>query len=240
VNIKNFERMKNIENKKFRKNNKLSIGQRILQWLKRNFTATVIGIMLSIIGIILTLIFDLKGCGEDNEPFTATIEVYGWEGEQHNPLEGKGSIVLILGDKTEKAEINRQGEALFNGIPPEYNGKFVSAYITDTESEPYYLSDSIIKIQKNRLTKVQVLLEGLEKLQGEIFDETGINGLSGVKILVAGQETTTDEWGHFSIDIPRDRLKRIQLVEAKKQGYVSNSWNFDMTGKLEKKLEKQK
>jgi len=175
-----------------------------------------------------------------NQPFTATIQVYGWENEQHNPLDGKGAIVLTLGDKTEKAEINRQGEAIFKSILPEYNGKSITAHITDTENEPYYLTDSIIKIQKNNTTKVQILLRGLKKLEGQIFDETGINGLSGVKIFVAGKETTTNEWGHFSIEIPPNKLKRIQLVEVKKQGYEPESHYFDMTGKFEKKLRKQK
>jgi hypothetical protein len=56
--------------------------------------------------------------------------------------------VLTIGDKIEKAEINRQGEAIFKGILPKYDGKTVSAHIIDTEGEPYYLSDSLIIIQK--------------------------------------------------------------------------------------------
>jgi hypothetical protein len=156
--------MANIEKENCRENSKQSIGQKILQWLKRNFTATIIGLVLSIIGIFFSIFFGVKGCSEGNNPFTATIKVYGWENEQHNPLNGKGTIVLTLGDKTEKAEISRQGEAIFKGILPEYNGKSITAHITDTEEEPYYLTDGFIRIQKNSIIKVQILLRGLEKL----------------------------------------------------------------------------
>ena len=174
-----------------------------------------------------------------NQPFTATIQIYGWESKQHNPLDGIGMMVLTLGNKTEKSEISRNGEAVFKGIPPEYNGKNVPIHLTDTENEPYYLTDSMIQICKDKKSEIQVLLHGLNKLQGQIFDETGITGLSGVQIRVAGEETTTDEWGHFLIDIPPDKLKRVQLVESKKQGYKPDSWYFDMTGKFEKKLKPQ-
>ena len=165
-----------------------------------------------------------------NQPFTTTVKVYGWEGEQHNPLEGKGSIVLILGDKTEKAEINRQGEAVFKGILPEYNGQRVAVFIADTEGEPYFLSDSLVKIQKNGMTKVQVLLRGLEKLHGTIYDFNTDIGLQNVTIRIAGIETLTDEWGHFSIDIPLEKQKKKQEVEFLKHGYESQRFDYDMTG----------
>jgi hypothetical protein len=165
-----------------------------------------------------------------NQPFTTTIQIYGWEGEQHNPLDGKGVIVLTLGDKTEKAEISRQGEAVFKGILAEYNGKTVSAYITDTEGEPYYLSDSIIKIEKNGTTKVQILLHGLEKLEGTIFDDVSGEGLPDVSVTVAGITVTTDEKGNFIIEIPIEKQRREQEIEISKEGYKSKRQTIPMSG----------
>ena len=165
-----------------------------------------------------------------NQPFTTTVQLYGWEGVQHNPLEGKGTLVLTLGDKTEKAEINRQGEAIFKGILPEYNGKIVSAYIADTDDEPYYLVDSVIQIQKNGVTKVQVLLRGLEKLEGVIYDDISGEGLSDVSVTVVGITTITDEKGNFMIEIPIEKQRREQEIEVSKEGYQSKRQTIPMSG----------
>ncbi|MCL2131694.1 MAG: hypothetical protein FWH36_04470 [Lentimicrobiaceae bacterium] len=162
-----------------------------------------------------------------NQPFTATVKVYGWESPQHNPLNGKGAIVLTLGDKTEKAEINRQGEAVFKGILPTYNGKMVSAFITDTENEPYFLSDSIITIQKNGTVKVQVLLCGLDKFEGRIVEIAGENkvGVPDAMVYVNDLSAKTDERGRFAIDIPANKQKREQYVEVGKEGYITYTNN---------------
>ncbi|MCL2510615.1 MAG: carboxypeptidase-like regulatory domain-containing protein [Bacteroidales bacterium] len=165
-----------------------------------------------------------------NQPFTTTIQLYGWEGAQHNPLDGKGTLVLTLGDKTEKAEINRQGEAIFKGILPEYNEKTVSAYITDTDGEFYYLTDSVIQIQKNGITKTQVLLRGLEKLEGVVYDNISGEGLPDVSVTVAGITATTDEKGHFMIEIPIEKQRREQEIEFSKENYQSKRQTIPMSG----------
>jgi hypothetical protein len=76
--MKNKKR-KNIENESCRK---IPFGQKILQWLKRNFTATIIGLILSVIGIVLTILFGIKDCSgnspikviEYNTPNTTTTD----------------------------------------------------------------------------------------------------------------------------------------------------------------------
>ena len=226
--------MENIKKENCDECEKQSLGQKLLNWLRANFVAVIVT------GLIVPFLFWLfPSPWNPKAPFTATIKVYGWEGYDHNPLNGKGAIILEL-DEPKKAGITEEGIATFKNIPSKYNGKMVAIHITNTENEPYYLTDSTIKIQKDSTINVQVLLRGLEKLEGQILDETGINGLQGVNILVAGQDTITDEWGHFSIKIPQDKLKRIQLVEVKKDGYEPASPYFDMTGSFEIKLKKQK
>ncbi|MDR2972642.1 MAG: carboxypeptidase-like regulatory domain-containing protein [Bacteroidales bacterium] len=165
-----------------------------------------------------------------DQPFTTTIQIYGWENEQHNPLNGKGTLILTLGDKNETTEINRQGEAVFKGILPEYNGKNVSVYIADTDGEPYYLVDSIITIQKNGITKVQVLLHGLEKLQGAVYDDVSGEGIPDVSITVAEITTTTNEKGEFMIDIPIEKQRVEQEIEIRKEGYKSKRQTIPMSG----------
>jgi hypothetical protein len=154
-----------------------------------------------------------------NQPFTTTIQLCGWEGEHQNPLDGKGTLILTLGDKTEKAEINRQGEAIFKGILPEYNGKTVSIYLIDTENEPYYLTDSVIQIFKNKKSEIGVRLAGLEKFEGVIVDENGI-GIADATIFIAGMKEKTDENGYFLIEIPTEKQKLTQEIEIVKEHYL--------------------
>ena len=165
-----------------------------------------------------------------NQPFTTTIQIYGWENEHHNPLDGKGAIVLRFNDKTEKAEINRQGEAIFKGILPEYNGKTVAVYITDTDGEDYYLADSLLVIQKNNTTTVQVLLHGLEKLQGTVYDNISGEGLPDVTVTLAGITSSTNEKGDFIIEIPVDKQRQEQEIEVSKTGYKSKRQTIPMSG----------
>jgi len=173
------------------------------------------------------------------QPFTTTIKVYGWEGEQHNPLEGKGALLLNLGDKTEKAEINRQGEVVFKGILPQFDGKQVSVQITDTEGEPYYLTDTIITIQKNNITKVQVLLHGLEKLQGMIIDNISGEGVPDVLITIAEINATTNPQGFFNIDIPLEKQKHEQKIVISKAGYETKRETISMTGEYNTVLKRK-
>ena len=174
-----------------------------------------------------------------NQPFTATIQIYGWGNEQHNPLDGKGTLVLTLGGKTEKAPINRQGEAIFKDILPQFNGQTISACIEDTEGEPYYLPDSIIKIEKNNTAKVQVLLRGLEKLQGMIIDNISGEGLPNVAVTVADITATTNEQGNFLVEIPIEKQSKEQKITVRKDGYESKRETISMTGEYNAVLKRK-
>jgi len=154
-----------------------------------------------------------------NKPFTGTIQVYGWEGEQHNPLEGKGTLVLEFGNKTEQAEINRSGEAVFKKIDSRFNNQAIRVYLKDTEHKPYYLQAGTVHIKKNEVAKLMVLLEGLEKFEGYIYDEAGF-GIPGTQVSIAGLNVHTDDRGYFHIAIPQGKQKEYQSVEVLKTGYM--------------------
>ena len=191
---------------------------------KNQIIILLLSICLPVLGGFLayTLLF--------NQPFTATIKVYGWEGEQHNPLDGKGTVLLTLGDKIERAAINRQGEAIFKGILPQYNGKQVSIHIADTEGEPYFFPDTLITIQKNNITKVQVLLHGLEKLQGMIIDNISGEGIPDVLVTIADISASTNAQGFFSLEIPIEKQQTEQKIVISKVGYESKRETISMTG----------
>jgi len=127
---------------------------------------------------------------------------------------------LIIGDKSEKAIVNQQGEAIFKGIPPEYNGQIVPIYITDTENEPYYLADSTIEIHKDKISEIQVLLKRLEVFKGVVIDENGL-GIPNATIFVGDIKGITDERGAFQINIPLEKKQHTQEIEIHKDGYTS-------------------
>jgi len=200
---------------------------------KNQIITLLLAMGLPILGsfVVFTLLF--------NQPFTTTIKVYGWEGEQHNPLNGKGTLLLTLGDKTERAEMNRRGEAIFKGILPEYNGKYVAIHITDTDGEPYFFPDTLILIKKNNLTKVQVLLHGLEKLQGMIMDNITGEGVPDVLITIAEINTTTNIQGFFRLEIPVEKQKQEQKIVISKEGYESIRETVSMTGEYNAVLKRR-
>jgi hypothetical protein len=152
-----------------------------------------------------------------NQPFTATIHIYGWEGKQHHPLDGKGAVELKLGDKTERAEINSRGEAIFRKLLPAYKNQTVCIALTDTGYEPYYLQDSAVQLRKDGISEVRVMLYGLDQLEGFILD--GNKGIAGAKVRVAGISAQTDKQGYFSISIPPEKQRKYQEVEISKDGY---------------------
>jgi hypothetical protein len=151
-------------------------------------------------------------------PFTATIHVHGWEGKHHHPLDGAGVIELTLGDKTERAGINRQGEAIFKKLPPAHEGRAARVALVDTGHEPYFLLDSVVRLERDETSEVRVTLRGLDRLEGYIQD--GDAGIAGATVRVAGLVARTDGRGYFSLAIPPGKQRRYQEVEISKEGYA--------------------
>jgi hypothetical protein len=152
-------------------------------------------------------------------PFTATLHVYGWQGAEHNPLDGKGFLTLTLGDKVEQAGVGRDGKAIFKEVPASYSGCAVPVRLVDFGSDPYYLTDSMVMLHKGEISELQVLLRGLEKLEGVVVDEDGV-GIAGASVWVAGRCATTNERGHFIVAIPLNRQQQHHEVEITKDGYL--------------------
>jgi hypothetical protein len=168
-----------------------------------------------------------------NQPFTATVQVYGWKGLNHTPLQNVGTIELTLGDKVERAEINRRGEAIFKQVPSEYRRRQVRIHLADTQGEPYYLLDSVVVLDKKEKTFVETRLEGLDMLQGTIIDSTTEEGLPDATVSVAGMETRTDSLGRFKLNISDEKQEKEQEINVHKEGYGSYRNTIPMMGKHE-------
>lgn len=154
------------------------------------------------------------------QPFTLSIQTYGWKGKDHKPLEGVGTLEIVLGDKSEKVEINKNGEAIFKNVEYKYNNTSVLVRLLDTKGELYYTPDSVVLINKDELNYVQVYLKGIDKLRGLVIDNVSGNGLSQATVEVAGIATTTDERGRFKLSIPIAKQEKKQEINVYKEGYT--------------------
>ncbi|MDR2948090.1 MAG: hypothetical protein LBV71_02680 [Prevotella sp.] len=155
------------------------------------------------------------------QPFTLSIQTHGWKGKKHRPLEGVGTLEIVLGDKTEKAEISRNGEAIFKNVDHKYNKTSVLVRLLDTRGELYYVSDSTVFINKNKINYVQIGLKGIDELQGIIIDNISGDGLGQATVELAGVETTTDEKGRFRLSIPITKQEKKQEIYVYKEGYTT-------------------
>ena len=205
-------------------NNKQSITQKILQWLKRNFTATVIGLVLSVIGIVLTIYFGTK---DSKEPFTATIQITNWDIYHETFLP---TIKLEIDGKIIEEQINEKGIVKFTDIESKNNDKEVPIEVINTQNMPFYFESKTIKIYKDSVNKIEVLLRGLDKFQGTVIDNISGEGLPDVSVTLAGISTTTDEKGNFNIEIPIEKQRKEQEVEISKDRYKSIRQTVPMSG----------
>jgi len=186
--------------------------------------------MVAVVLVALGISIALTSRYTLNQPFTATVRVHGWKGKNHFPLQGNGTIVLILGDKIEKTEINKQGEAIFKSVSAEYANRPVRIAITDTQGEPYYLPDSILVLRKKEINYIEAKLKGLDCLRGEVLDADTGEGIPGAGILVAGIETTTDEYGRFQVNLPAEKQEKEQEITISKESYTGYRKTIPMMG----------
>lgn len=163
-------------------------------------------------------------------PFNATINIHGWKGENHHPLKDIGIISVTVDGKILKSEISKDGTAVFTDLPVKVKNQPIKIDLTDTEGMPYFLADSVIVLQKGKVASANVLLQGIEKLTGEVIDRNTGYGVEGAIVRVAETETTTDSFGKFEIKIPPARQEAEQQINVYKTGYQRYSINVQMVG----------
>jgi hypothetical protein len=203
--------------KNFKENNSNNKST-IKQWLKRIFNVTTIGTSVGIISLAFAVYTYIKPMFDT---FPATIKVQGWNATNDIPLRREGTIVLFLGDKRETAKIDDDGEAIFRQVLPKYKNKKVRIKLEDIE-RPYDLTQDTVCLKKGDLSIVEVRLKGLDRFHGNIYDCDTNTGLQGVRVRIAGIDTTyTNEWGDFSINIPIEKQEITQKIEFSKHGYES-------------------
>lgn len=149
-------------------------------------------------------------------PFGITVFVHGERGIQDLVLKNSGYVILDLGPDRRRQPIGEKGEAYFSGIPANFRGQEVGAWV---ESEKF---ESVGGRQKHRIEAADLYLP-VRRRSGRVFgrvqDPNG-NALFGAEVRVAGLSTSTDKAGHFEITVPGDRMAEELDLEAVASSYA--------------------
>jgi hypothetical protein len=155
-----------------------------------------------------------------NQPFNLTVFVHGSQGKYDTVLQGKGEVVIDLGNDRKREAINQDGEAEFKSIPAAFKNERVNISVNSDIYKAKY-PDSLYTLDDNKVY-VQVQKYGLDKIMGSVIDEDG-NLLQEVKVMIQDIVDTSDANGNFKLIIPPEKQKEEQTLRATKEGY--ELWN---------------
>ena len=154
---------------------------------------------------------------DQSGPFSLTVYVHGSQGPQDTVLTGKGEVIMDLGGHRRGAGIGPSGEAYFPGIPARYRNQEVPISILAEGYELAYPN------RKHPLAGDGVYVavkrdDSLGRVYGTVRDESG-KPLSGVSLTIDGVSSTTGADGRFEINIPQEKQRSEQVLEAWLEGY---------------------
>lgn len=181
-----------------------------------------------IVGIIAGLVTTLKHLGfigpsVDAASHSVTVLVHGPKGKDDLVLPNRGKVYLIYGEAKIAEEINSEGEATFKQIGAAYfeKGNTVELLFEDPLGEPYRarFPDSSYQLKAGKYIALEVVLEGVDKLEGVVKDFVTGEPLDSVLIRIPGYSYYTNEFGEFSMDLPADRQDQFIDLNLSKLGY---------------------
>lgn len=157
--------------------------------------------------------------GKCEADFAQTIYVHGPKGISDRLITGHGAIVMLLPGGEREAAIDQEGKAVFTEIAAKLKNSNIQFYLKN--EQPYRLlrPDSLYTLQEGRAIYLEAMLEGVDKLYGNIVDENGAP-IAGVKVAIADIFTLTDSAGNFNLIIPPALQKKYQHIICSKAGYL--------------------
>lgn len=121
-----------------------------------------------------------------------TILVHGPKGRDQLVLPGRGEVRLIYGDAIVSKTINKEGEATFKQVPGVFfeQDAQVEVHFSDPGGEPYRAVhfDSLYAMNPGKYLAVQVALQHLEVLKGQVHNFKTNEPIEGVRISSNGIE----------------------------------------------------
>lgn len=182
-----------------------------------------LGIIGSLASIIALYFVFFPPNNDTTKPKTVTVLVHGKKGKDDLVLPNRGMVYLIYGDAKIPEQINNEGEATFKQIPNAFFSKKAKVEILfeDPEGENYrtILPDSLYHLKEGSHIALEVVLEGMEQIQGIVKDfETG-QSIDSATIRVFGKEVYSNRYGEFTLDIPEDQQQKFINLRVFKEGY---------------------
>lgn len=155
--------------------------------------------------------------GDDcSSPFSVSVFVHG-EGGRGDYPSLDGTITLDLNNNRLTQSIDKQGKVTFVDISLDFKGTSLPFYVDIKGYEAvhpdsfYILDGSSVYIEIKRD-------QSLATLAGTVRDGAG-NFLSGVTLRIQNITVTTDNFGYFQFEIPRDQQQEKQTLYVIKDGY---------------------
>ena len=191
----------------------------------------VVGIILAAIPILAGIaeisgysVKDFISGNENNlESLMVTVIVHGKDGRDDRILEGQGKVVLDIGGTREEEAINQQGQAIFNGLSTNFEGKM--ALISIDHPQPYFPTkrDAEYQLEKNKSIYLEVELTGLNEIKGRVLDFNTELPLDSVEVVVEDAVAYTDQRGFYRMEIPPNIQAKFIKVSFLKEGYKMES-----------------
>lgn len=186
---------------------------------------TAAAVIIGILGSLAEVFNFINIIPNQNQSVTnaVTVIVHGREGIDDKILQNRGIVYLNYGGSRVQEPINNQGEATFQQIPEKFFGADadIKIFVEDPEGEPYRVAnpDSTYTLVKEKSIYLQVLLTGMEEINGIVKDfETG-KGIDSALVRIFGAETYSDKYGEYLLEIPEDKQRQFITVRAYKEGY---------------------
>ncbi|PHI19813.1 hypothetical protein CEQ90_11365 [Lewinellaceae bacterium SD302] len=184
-----------------------------------------IGVVVAIVAGIVATLKHLGYLGEEGGPLSRsmTVLVHSPEGKDKLVLPNRGRVYLIYGEAKVGETINAKGEATFKQINEAYfkEDARVELLFEDPEGEPYRarFPDSAYQLKAGQYLSLEVVLEGMETVEGIVKDFVSGAPLDSVEIRIPGQSFFTNAYGEFSLDLPPSRQSQFIDFTLTKEGY---------------------
>lgn len=149
---------------------------------------------------------------------TVTVVVHGAAGPHQKILRSQGEVVIEF-DRTEKARINENGEAVFVKIPAQWLEEKVKIYLEHPQPYQVLHPDSLYQIKADGKVYVAAALQNADRLFGTITDAQNGAFLDSVRVSIRNIAAYTDANGWFELEIPADIQQKFQRVTLSRKGY---------------------
>lgn len=196
---------------------------------KKQSYIIIIVFMILVWSLSIFAIIEYYHTGSGSDLTAVTVLVHGEKGIDEMILPNRGQVKLIYGGIPIVETLNAKSEATFT-IPSKYfrSKETVKILFYDPDGEPYRAKnpDSLYKLQPNENLYLEVKLFGLDKIWGVIEDIETEKPIPDARISIQGAVTFSNEYGEYTLLIPKEFQEKKQTVRATKEGY--KTWTLNV------------